>query len=32
AGDIVEKLYRQVATAVGDGALAGISVIDYLKE
>lgn len=32
AGDIVAKLYRQVATAVGDGALAGISVIDYLKE
>jgi len=32
AGDIVYKTYRQVATAVGDGALAGIAAIDYLKE
>ncbi|NLB52668.1 MAG: thioredoxin-disulfide reductase [Syntrophomonadaceae bacterium] len=32
AGDIVYKDYRQVATAVGDGAVAGIAVIDYLQE
>ncbi len=32
AGDIIDKSYRQVATAVGDGALAGIAAIDYLKE
>lgn len=32
AGDIVDKEYRQVATAVGDGAVAGIAAIDYLKE
>ena len=32
AGDIVYKTYRQVATAVGDGAVAGIAVTDYLKE
>ncbi len=32
AGDIIYKSYRQVATAVGDGALAGIAAIDYLKE
>ena len=32
AGDIREKTARQVATAVGDGALAGIAVTEYLKE
>lgn len=32
AGDIVYKTHRQVATAVGDGAVAGIAVTDYLKE
>jgi len=32
AGDIRFKQYRQVATAVGDGALAGIAVTGYLKE
>ena len=32
AGDIRAKTARQVATAVGDGALAGIAVTGYLKE
>ncbi|MGI6452737.1 MAG: thioredoxin-disulfide reductase [Syntrophomonadaceae bacterium] len=32
AGDIRAKNARQVATAVGDGALAGMSVVDYLSE
>lgn len=32
AGDIRWKKARQVATAVGDGALAGIAVTEYLKE
>jgi len=32
AGDIRTKRARQIATAVGDGALSGISVIEYLKE
>jgi len=32
AGDIRFKQARQVATAVGDGALAGIAVTSYLKE
>lgn len=32
AGDIRFKQARQVATAVGDGALAGIAVTGYLKE
>ncbi len=32
AGDIRVKTARQVATAVGDGALAGIAVTEYLKE
>lgn len=32
AGDIRAKTARQVATAVGDGALAGIAVTEYLKE
>ncbi|MGR6837309.1 thioredoxin-disulfide reductase [Syntrophomonas erecta] len=32
AGDIRSKKARQVATAVGDGALAGIAVTEYLKE
>lgn len=32
AGDIRVKQARQVATAVGDGAIAGIAVTDYLKE
>lgn len=32
AGDIRSKTARQVATAVGDGALAGIAVTEYLKE
>jgi len=32
AGDIRCKTPRQVATAVGDGALAGIAVTEYLKE
>lgn len=32
AGDIRSKQARQVATAVGDGALAAIAVTEYLKE
>ncbi|WP_207641612.1 NAD(P)/FAD-dependent oxidoreductase [Syntrophomonas palmitatica] len=32
AGDIRAKVGRQVATAVGDGAMAAISVTEYLKE
>ncbi|MDD3268668.1 MAG: thioredoxin-disulfide reductase [Syntrophomonadaceae bacterium] len=32
AGDVRLKKERQVATAVGDGALAGIAVTEYLKE
>lgn len=32
AGDVRVKKERQVATAVGDGALAGIAVTEYLKE
>lgn len=32
AGDIRVKNARQVATAVGDGALAGIAVTEYLQE
>ena len=32
AGDIRAKIGRQVATAVGDGAMAAISVTEYLKE
>lgn len=32
AGDIRSKMARQVATAVGDGALAGIAVTEYLKK
>lgn len=32
AGDIRSKNVRQVATAVGDGAVAGVSVTEYLKE
>ncbi|MBO8159639.1 thioredoxin-disulfide reductase [Thermosyntropha sp.] len=32
AGDIRSKKWRQVANAVGDGAMAGISVTEYLKE
>ena len=32
AGDIRVKTARQVATAAGDGALAGIAVTEYLKE
>lgn len=32
AGDIRSKKARQVATAVGDGALAAIAVTEYLKE
>jgi len=32
AGDIRVKTARQVATAVGDGALAGIAVTEFLKE
>ncbi|MEN6350181.1 MAG: thioredoxin-disulfide reductase [Syntrophomonas sp.] len=32
AGDIRAKKERQVATAVGDGAMAGIAVTEYLKE
>lgn len=32
AGDIRVKEARQVATAVGDGVLAGIAVTEYLKE
>jgi thioredoxin reductase (NADPH) len=31
AGDIRVKTARQVATAVGDGAQAGIAVTEYLK-
>lgn len=32
AGDICAKQFRQVATAVGDGAVAGMAVTEYLKE
>lgn len=32
AGDIRSKKWRQVANAVGDGAVAGIAVVEYLKE
>lgn len=32
AGDIRVKQARQVATAVGDGVMAGIAVTEYLKE
>lgn len=32
AGDIRSKGVRQVATAVGDGAQAGVAVTEYLKE
>jgi len=32
AGDICSKKVRQVATAVGDGALAGVAITEYLKE
>lgn len=32
AGDIRAKKVRQVATAVGDGASAGVAVTEYLKE
>ncbi|SHH21385.1 thioredoxin reductase (NADPH) [Thermosyntropha lipolytica DSM 11003] len=32
AGDIRSKKWRQVANAVGDGAVAGIAVAEYLKE
>lgn len=32
AGDICAKEHRQVATAVGDGAIAGMAVTEYLKE
>lgn len=31
AGDIRAKKYRQIATAVGDGAAAGMAATDYLK-
>lgn len=31
AGDICVKQFRQVATAVGDGAVAGMAVTEYLK-
>lgn len=32
AGDIRSKRTRQIATAVGDGAMAGMAVTEYLKE
>ncbi|MDD2620632.1 MAG: thioredoxin-disulfide reductase, partial [Syntrophomonadaceae bacterium] len=32
AGDVRVKKERQIATAVGDGAMAGIAVTEYLKE
>lgn len=32
AGDIRSKQTRQIATAVGDGAMAGMAVTEYLKE
>jgi len=32
AGDIRNKPYRQVATAVGDGTMAGMAVNEYLQE
>lgn len=32
AGDIRRKKWRQVANAVGDGAMAGIAAVEYLKE
>lgn len=30
-GDIVEKKYRQIATAISDGTIAALSSIEYLK-
>jgi len=32
AGDIRSKRTRQIATAVGDGAMAGMAVTEYLKK
>jgi thioredoxin reductase (NADPH) len=32
AGDICAKEFRQVATAVGDGCIAGMAVTEYLKD
>jgi thioredoxin reductase (NADPH) len=31
AGDVIKKYYRQITTAVGDGTLAALSAIKYLK-
>jgi thioredoxin reductase (NADPH) len=32
AGDVSKNLFRQISTAIGDGALAALSAIKYLKE
>jgi thioredoxin reductase (NADPH) len=32
AGDVTKNIYRQISTAVGDGALAALSAIKYIKE
>jgi thioredoxin reductase (NADPH) len=32
AGDVSKNIYRQISTAVGDGAFAALSAIKYLKE
>ncbi len=32
AGDVIKKKVRQIATAVGDGAAAGVNIKDYLSE
>lgn len=32
AGDVSRNIYRQISTAIGDGTLAALSAIKYLKE
>ena len=32
AGDVIKKKVRQIATAVGDGAAAGVNIKDYLEK
>ena len=32
AGDVIKKKVRQIATAVGDGAAAGVNIKDYLSQ
>ncbi len=31
AGDVIKKKVRQIATAVGDGANAGVNIKDYIE-